>query len=132
MNGIDCIGLALDLEARAKTVESQTTERVMIAAAQGLRLLASEQALAALTAEQKRLGMYGDEKHEPDRLDAERYRLLDAEDIIEPTDEFLQEDCTTWTVDTGGIFVGARYQPGSVLRVARRKVEIDAAKEAKP
>ena len=65
MSGIDCIGLALDLEARAKTVESQTTERVMIAAAQGLRLLVREQALAALTAEQRRLGMYEDEKQEP-------------------------------------------------------------------
>lgn len=44
--GVDCIGLALDLEARAKTVESQTTERVMKAAAHGLRLLASAQAPA--------------------------------------------------------------------------------------
>lgn len=41
--GVDCIGLALDLEARAKTVESQTTERAMKAAAHGLRLLASSQ-----------------------------------------------------------------------------------------
>ena len=36
----------------------------------------ADRALAALTAEQKRLGMYGDEKQEPDRLDAERYREL--------------------------------------------------------
>jgi hypothetical protein len=40
---VDCIGLALDLEARAKTVESQTTERVMLAAAHGLRLIAGSQ-----------------------------------------------------------------------------------------
>jgi len=39
---VDCIGLALDLEARLGTVESQTTERVMRAAANGLRLLAKE------------------------------------------------------------------------------------------
>lgn len=44
--GVDCIDLALDLEARAKTVESQTTERAMSAAAHGLRLLASAQAPA--------------------------------------------------------------------------------------
>lgn len=41
LGGVDCIGLALDLEARAKTVESQTTERAMRAAAHGLRLLAT-------------------------------------------------------------------------------------------
>lgn len=40
--GVDCIGLALDLEARAKTVESQNTERAMKAAAHGLRLLAAK------------------------------------------------------------------------------------------
>lgn len=39
--GVDCIGLALDLEGRAKTVESQTTERAMLDAAHGLRLLAA-------------------------------------------------------------------------------------------
>lgn len=43
--GVDCIGLALDLEKQAKTVESQTTERAMIAAAHGLRLLASAPAV---------------------------------------------------------------------------------------
>ena len=40
---VDCIGLALDLEARAKMVESQTTERAMLAAAHGLRLIAGSQ-----------------------------------------------------------------------------------------
>lgn len=44
--GVDCIGLALDLEARAKTVGSQTTERAMKAAAHGLRLLAASRAPA--------------------------------------------------------------------------------------
>ena len=43
LGGVDCIGLALDLEARATTVESQTTERAMRAAAHGLRLLAAAQ-----------------------------------------------------------------------------------------
>lgn len=38
--GVDCIGLALELESRAGLVESQTTERAMRAAAHGLRLLA--------------------------------------------------------------------------------------------
>ena len=38
---VDWRGLALDLEARAKTVESQTTERAMLAAAHGLRLMGS-------------------------------------------------------------------------------------------
>ena len=32
LGGVDCIGLALDLEARATTVESQTTERAIAAA----------------------------------------------------------------------------------------------------
>lgn len=41
VGGVDCIGLALDLEGRAKTVESQTTERAMLDAAHGLRLLAA-------------------------------------------------------------------------------------------
>lgn len=45
--GVDCIGLALELEARAKLVESQTTERAMLAAANGLRLLATPQPQAA-------------------------------------------------------------------------------------
>lgn len=43
---VDCIGLALDLEARSKVVESQTTERAMLAAAHGLRLLAATPAPA--------------------------------------------------------------------------------------
>lgn len=47
---VDCIGLALDLEARAKTVESQTTERAMRAAAHGLRLLAARSAAQAAQA----------------------------------------------------------------------------------
>jgi carotenoid cleavage dioxygenase-like enzyme len=40
--GVDWLGLALDLEAQAKRVESQTTERVMLAAARGLRLMGNE------------------------------------------------------------------------------------------
>lgn len=38
--GVDCIGLALDLESTAKKVESQTAQRAMEAGAHGLRLLA--------------------------------------------------------------------------------------------
>lgn len=38
---VDCIGLALDLEAQAKRVESQTVERAMLAAANGLRIIAA-------------------------------------------------------------------------------------------
>jgi hypothetical protein len=34
---VDCIGLALDLETQEKRVMSQTTQRAMLAAAQGLR-----------------------------------------------------------------------------------------------
>lgn len=37
--GVDWLGLALDLEAQAKRVESQTVERAMLAAAHGLRLM---------------------------------------------------------------------------------------------
>lgn len=40
---VDCIGLALDLETQARRVESQTTERAMMAAAHGLRLLSTQQ-----------------------------------------------------------------------------------------
>ena len=36
---VDCIGLALDLETQSKRVESQTVERAMIAAANGLRII---------------------------------------------------------------------------------------------
>ena len=40
--GVDFVGLALDLEEREKTVESQTTKRAMSAAAHGLRLMGAE------------------------------------------------------------------------------------------
>lgn len=50
------------------------------------------------------------------------YRMLTAQDTIEPQDEFLREDCITWAIDPAGVFVGARYQPGSALRVARRRL----------
>lgn len=36
---VDWLGLALDLEAQARRVESQTVERAMLAAAHGLRLM---------------------------------------------------------------------------------------------
>jgi len=36
---VDCIGFALDLETQSKRVESQTVERAMIAAANGLRII---------------------------------------------------------------------------------------------
>jgi len=39
---VDCIGLALDLESQAKRVESQTVERAMLAAANGLRIIAAQ------------------------------------------------------------------------------------------
>ncbi len=39
---VDCIGLALDLEAQAKRVESQTVERAILAAANGLRIIEKE------------------------------------------------------------------------------------------
>ena len=39
---VDCIGLALDLEAQVKRVESQTVERAMLAAANGLRIIDKE------------------------------------------------------------------------------------------
>jgi hypothetical protein len=39
---VDCIGLALDLEVQAKRVESQTIERAMLAAANGLRIIDKE------------------------------------------------------------------------------------------
>jgi hypothetical protein len=39
---VDCIGLALDLEAQAKRVESQTVERAMLAAANGFRTIYKE------------------------------------------------------------------------------------------
>jgi hypothetical protein len=39
---VDCIGLALDLEVQAKRVESQTVERAMLAAANGLRIIDKE------------------------------------------------------------------------------------------
>jgi len=39
---VDCIGLALDLEVQAKRVKSQTVERAMLAAANGLRIIDKE------------------------------------------------------------------------------------------
>lgn len=39
---VDCIGLALDLETQSKRVESQTVERAMIAAANGLRIIEAD------------------------------------------------------------------------------------------
>ena len=50
------------------------------------------------------------------------YRLLTALDTIQADDEFLQEDCISWAIDANAVFAGARYQPGSCLRVARRKL----------
>jgi hypothetical protein len=40
--GVDWLGLALDLEAQAKRVESQTVERAMLAGARGLRLMGGQ------------------------------------------------------------------------------------------
>lgn len=39
---VDWLGLALDLEQQAKRVESQTLERAMLAAANGLRIMGSD------------------------------------------------------------------------------------------
>lgn len=39
LGGVDCLGLALDLEKQAARVESQSAERAMLAAARGLRQL---------------------------------------------------------------------------------------------
>lgn len=50
------------------------------------------------------------------------YRLLTALDTIQADDEFLQEDCISWAIDANAVFAGARYQPGSCFRVARRKL----------
>lgn len=62
-------------------------------------------------------------KEQPSRAaQAVQYRLLESSDRIQADDEFLAEDCATWRADPGRVFVGARYQPGSALRVARRKV----------
>lgn len=44
---VDCIGIALELEDRAKTVESQTTQRAMLAGARALRNLYARPPLAA-------------------------------------------------------------------------------------
>lgn len=44
MNNVDWLGLALDLEQQAKRVKSQTAERAMIAAANGLRLMGQQAA----------------------------------------------------------------------------------------
>jgi hypothetical protein len=41
---VDWLGLALDLEAQAKHVESQTVERAMTAAACGLRMMGTDRA----------------------------------------------------------------------------------------
>jgi hypothetical protein len=40
---VDWLGLALELEAQAKRVESQTVERAMVAGARGLRLMGAAQ-----------------------------------------------------------------------------------------
>ena len=72
---VDWRGLALDLEARAKTVESQTTERAMLAAAHGLRLMGSAPPAPAV------------EKRKPLTLDQ----------IIAATDEI--------SLSGGGVFV---------------------------
>lgn len=42
MSNVDWLGLAMELEAQAKRVESQTVERAMLAGAHGLRLMGAE------------------------------------------------------------------------------------------
>ena len=71
---VDWRGLALDLEARAKTVESQTTERAMLAAAHGLRLIGPAAATAPAPVAQAR--EITDAEIDALRKDAERYRVL--------------------------------------------------------
>ena len=46
-HSVDCIGIALDLEDRARTVESQTAQRAMLRGAQALRTLYAHPPLAA-------------------------------------------------------------------------------------
>jgi hypothetical protein len=46
--GVDWLGLALDLEAQARRVQSQTAERAMLAAAHGLRLMGAATAAAGM------------------------------------------------------------------------------------
>lgn len=50
---VDCLGLALDLESEAKKVSSQTAERAMRAAANGLRIILAAPAAAIDACEQE-------------------------------------------------------------------------------
>ena len=57
----------------------------------------------------------------------QKYRLLErGVDVIEPTDEFLQEDGVSWVTYSIGIVVGMTYR-GSVLLPARRPLGIETA-----
>lgn len=54
----------------------------------------------------------------------ERYRMLAQGDVIQASDEFLQDDGVTWICDPrgpDGLFVGARYSHS--LKPARRALD---------
>lgn len=64
-----------------------------------------------------------------DARDAPRYRLLDTGDIIQVGDEFIDDDCVTWSAVGTGIWVGMRYT--RVLKAARRRIDAAIAQQRK-
>lgn len=59
-----------------------------------------------------------------------KYRLLKIGEIIKRGDEYLCEDAETWK-NVLGLWVGAHYEHGSIVRTMRRPIEGDPAPEQK-
>lgn len=52
-------------------------------------------------------------------MEDDRYRLLHDGDVIEPGDEWLQEDAKTW-LQSPGWCLGMKYRNGPAMLPARR------------
>lgn len=67
--GVDCIGLALDLEKCAKVSESKTARRAMLAAANGLRIIDGRgQTAAPAPAELRESAALAQQRKDAERL----------------------------------------------------------------
>lgn len=51
------------------------------------------------------------------------YRLLTRADVIEPTDELLEDNATTWTPHGPGPFAGKHYRPNYMVPMRRRVIQ---------
>ncbi|WP_409286895.1 hypothetical protein [Pseudomonas guariconensis] len=54
---------------------------------------------------------------------ADTYRLLTKADMVEPTDELLEDNATTWALHGPGPFAGKPYCPSYMVPMRRRVIQ---------